>query len=721
MAIRSNIFQLKRSLTGNQTLPTTPKQGEPIVNLSDGILFFSGDTGGNMVQSDNATGGYFEVGSNLYQLKIRDKITSYDGVTNLSGKFLSGTTTGFALADISDIQGVDTNTYVTGFTWNPNQLTISRNDGLSDLVVSLDTFSALTVTGDVDIQGLIQNTTGDVTIQDNLVVNGNLTVTGTTNLQHNDLNGLQGGSSGEYYHTTQTIHDGLTASTNPSSANPFATIADIAASSGDTQQVKVSGNDTTPGFLEEKLTGGTNVTLTTLNDGGNELLQISVTDTNNYVTGNTLTPSTNNTPTQSAQLDYNVSPSGGPYFIVTENTYVTGGTLSNGIITLDYNDSTITGNTIDISSLDVNDTHVTGFTYDNSNNFTVSLNNGTDYVANISTVTGMTNTGNLDLQGELANSTGNVVINDNLDITGTTTSWGDILPGTHLTYNLGVQGQRWDNLWVRKINIGTTTTTLSEEGGNFEISGNTGDFVFRPAVDSTFHSHIIPGGDLLYDIGAPSERWNNIYAGDISATGLTISDLGDGRVVYTSNGTLTTEAGFEYDATSDLLTVGDLNVTNAQGTPASIGQGGLVIGSGGAPGGFPGTGDLIVHGALTVYGTGTTIDTEELFVEDPTITINYNPTGNTSTTSLGSGIIVQDGSGVTVESGRTDVFLAVARMDTFTGGDTTEYTAGGIGETNRAFFTTLNDIVIRNTNTNSGAPDGKRVLAEDDCLDGGTY
>jgi hypothetical protein len=549
MAIRQTILQTKRSLTPNQNLPAANlvKEGEAVVNLSDGILFFSGVTGGNYTTNDNGTTGYFEVGSNLYELNLGNRIIGYEGVTNLSGKFLSGTTSGFTLANISDIAGVDSNSFVTGFSWNPNQLTITRNDGLPNLTVTLETFSALTVTGDVDIQGNISNSIGNVTIQDNLVVNGNLTVTGTTSgIDHNGLDGLQGGSSGEYYHTTQTIHDGLTASTNPSTSNPFATILDIAAVSGDTQQVKVSGNDTTPGFLEDKLSGGTNVTLTTLNEGGDEIVLI-----------------------------------------------------------------------------DVNDTFVTGFTYDNSNNFTVSLNDGTDLVASINTVTGMTNTGNLDLQGELSNSTGNVVINDNLDVTGS-----------------------------------------------------------------------------------------------ITTTGLTISNLGANRVVYTNgSGTLSTESGFEYDSSTDLLSVGDLNVTNASGTPASIGQGGLVIGSGGSPGNNPGTGDLVIHGNFTVYGTGTTIDTTELYVEDPTITLNYNPTGDTSVTSIGSGFIIQDGAG----TAGNDAFLAIARMDTFTGGDNTEYTAGGLGVTNRSWFTELNDIVIRNTNTNSGAPDGVRLLAEFDLLDGGTY
>jgi hypothetical protein len=749
MAIRRATHVLKNSNIVNRPLPSILKAGEPIVNTAEGIMYFSGVTTSTNEWTSAGTGttaNFFEVGSNLYDLVLRNQLIEYQGVSGagLVDKYLKGTSSGFVLDDISNIQGIDS--YLTGATFNNtnNLLTLALNEGKPNVTTTIDA-------------------------------------------NHNLLSNLQGGTSGEYYHTTQTIHDGLTGATNPSSSNPFATIADIAASSGDTQQVKVSSNDTTPGFLEDKVTGGTNVTITTLNDGGNELLQISSTDTNNYVTGNTLTPSNNNTPTQSAQLDYNITPAGGPYFIVTENTFVTGGTLNGTTIELDYNDSTITGNTIDLSgldvndtfstgttnsvsatnnsnvqstditgndgftdftvsftdtfvtggtltgsdlvltrndgtqvttdlsSLDVNDTFVTGFTYNNANTFTITRNEGQpDLTATINTVTGMTNTGNLDLQGELSNSTGNVVINDNLDITGTTTSWGNILPGAHLTYDLGASGQRWDELWVRKIQIGTTTTTLSEEGGNFEMSGNTGDFVFKPSVNSTFHSDVLPDADLTRAIGSPSLRWD-VYAGNLSATGLTITGLGSGRVVYTDgSGGLTTEAGFEYNDTTDLLTVGDLNVTNSLGTTASIGQGGLIIGSGGSTS-SPGLGDLTVHGNFTVFGTATTVSTNELYVEDPQITLNYNPTGDTSSTSVASGIRIQDGDG----SGN-DVLLTVAQMNTFTGGDVTEYT-GANGYSNRSFLTQLNDIVIRNTNSNNGAPDGVRVLAEFDCLDGGTY
>ena len=40
-------------------------------------------------------------------------------------------------------------------------------------------------------------------------------------------------------------------------------------------KAKVSTNDTTPNFLENKIVAGSNITVATLNDGGNETVQIT--------------------------------------------------------------------------------------------------------------------------------------------------------------------------------------------------------------------------------------------------------------------------------------------------------------------------------------------------------------------------------------------------------------------------------------------------------------
>jgi len=199
-----------------------------------------------------------------------------------------------------------------------------------------------------------------------------------------------------------------------------------------------------------------------------------------------------------------------------------------------------------------------------------------------------------------------------------------------------------------------------------------------------------------------------------------------------SDGKLKTDSTgeFAYNDSTNVLTLGttsgNLVVNNGiSDGPATFGQGGVTIGSGGSHS-TSGIGDLIVHGNFIVFGTGTTVATNELYVEDPQITLNYNPTSDTSLTSVASGIRIQNGAGILSGVTSGDTYFTIARMDTLTGIDpgnvpsVVEYT-GSVGYTNRGWLTQLNDIVIRNNNLNNGAPNGVRVLAEFDILDGGQY
>ena len=211
-------------------------------------------------------------------------------------------------------------------------------------------------------------------------------------------------------------------------------------------------------------------------------------------------------------------------------------------------------------------------------------------------------------------------------------------------------------------------------------------------------------------------------------SGLSVTNLDSGQVVYVGvNGQLKTDGTgeFAYDESNNTLTIGTtsgkLVVNNSiSNGPSTFGQGGLTIGSGGSTS-TPGLGNLTVHGNLVVFGTATTVSTNELYVEDPQITLNYNPSGDTSVTSVGSGIRVQDGDGL---SG--DTYFTIGQMNTFSGNSldnlftVNEYPSAD-GNSNRAWVTQLNDIVVRNTNFNNGAPDGARVLVAGDTLDGGSY
>ena len=199
MAIRQTTHVLKSSDIINRPLPSTLLKGEPIINTAEGIMYFSGvttSTSGWTSAGTGTTASFFEVGSNLYDLKLRNKITQYQGVSNLEGKILSGTTSGFVLVDSVEINGI------SAFTYTPliNTFTIFDSNG-AQYSATFQSVSGLTVNGNFNVTGAtILNTVtantisattitvDDVNINDDVNISGdltvnNLTVTGNTSLQ----------------------------------------------------------------------------------------------------------------------------------------------------------------------------------------------------------------------------------------------------------------------------------------------------------------------------------------------------------------------------------------------------------------------------------------------------------------------------------------------------------------------------------------------------------
>jgi len=226
-----------------------------------------------------------------------------------------------------------------------------------------------------------------------------------------------------------------------------------------------------------------------------------------------------------------------------------------------------------------------------------------------------------------------------------------------------------------------TATTISATTINVDNINSNGDL--------TINNLTVTGNTSLQATSATT----------FSATSVNIGGLGSNRVIYTTgSGLLTTESNFTYDEGTDTLGVNNIEVSN----------------------------DVTIQGSLTVFGASVSAFTSNLYVEDPNITLNYNPTGSTTVTSVNSGFVIQDGNGVS--SG--DVNWDVVRMQNLTGLTATqipsvsEYT-GPTGYPNRGWITQLNDIVIRSTDPTDGGVvgdiTGVRVLAEFDTLDGGQY
>jgi hypothetical protein len=594
MATRSTTHILKNSDIVNRPLPASLLKGEPIVNTADGIMLFSGVTQSTSEWTPAGTGttsNFFEVGSNLYDLRLRNKITHYNDLTNLTGKFLSGTTNGFELANISDISGVDT--FVTGFTYDDvNTFTISRNQGLPDLTSTISVLSGITYYGDgtgltnIPISGVVNlQTELDSKVENGVNSGGSEEIFSGKSGTDLYFRTLSGGSNT----TISTIGDIVRVDVSiPASTNTFVTggtYSDV------TDTITLTRNDAVTvditGVTDTFTTGGTyNVGTTSIdfdkNDGTTYSVDLSNIDVNDtFVTGGTNNSSTVDTNSASIDLLYNQDVAPSTYFLPYTDTFTTGGTYNNGtsLITFDQNDGS--NFTVDLSTIDVNDTFVTGFTYNSTNNtFTILRNEGEpDLTASIDTV-----------------------------------------------------------------------------------------------------------------------------------SGLTISNLTAGRVVYVgTGGVLTDEAGFTYDASTNIFSVPSDGTVN-------VGTGGLNVG-----------GDAIIQGSLTVFGPSISAFTSELYVEDPNIILNYNPTGDSITTSVGAGWTIQDGNGIVSE----DVNLDIIRLQNLTGLTATqvpnvsEYSGGTTGYINRGWITQLNDIVIRSTDVSDGGSlgdiNGVRVLGEFDTLDGGNY
>ena len=284
MATRNTTHVLKNSDIVNRPLPGSLFKGEPIINTADGILYFSGVTTSTSEWTAAGTGttaNFFEVGSNLYDLKLRNQITKYQGTSGsgLIGKFLSGTSTGFVLADISEINGI------SGFTYNPSTNTFTITDASGDVYdATIQSVTGLTVNG----------TLSATTVNGNTVNINNLTVTGSatynqTATSPNDI--VNYSTLTAYTQTTDVYVTGSTYSGSVDSSNSTThTLSYHATPLGG--PYTLTGEDT-------YTTGGTydnNTTTITFkrNDGTSgytvDLSNIDVNDT--YVTGGTVTAST---------------------------------------------------------------------------------------------------------------------------------------------------------------------------------------------------------------------------------------------------------------------------------------------------------------------------------------------------------------------------------------------------------------------------------------------
>jgi len=392
------------------------------------------------------------------------------------------------------------------------------------------------------------------------------------------------------------------------------------------------------------------------------------------------------------------------------DVFVTGGTYSNGNITFTNN----TGGTFSVNGLFTGstDVYVTGGTY-NDNTFTFTNNTGGTFDVSFNSVSGLTINGDLNVTGNtivdgITANTISASTYQNLPIdvyvTGGTYSLGTatFTNNTGGTFNVSgfFTGSTDNYITGGTFNKNTETLTLTDvTGGTINISGFTdifvtggtysnGNITFTNNTGGTFSvSGLFTGSTDVYVTGG---TYSNGTATFTNNTGGTFNVTG-----FVTGDTDTYITGFTYSSNT-------FNILDNSGTTlsATINE---VTG-------------FTINGNLTVNGNNTYLLSDNVYIKDNEIIINYNPTGTTTGSSISSGVKIQDGNGII--SG--DTYFNIGQMNTFTGGNVSEY-SGSTGYLNRGWITQLNDIVIRNTNMDTSAPNGYRIIAENDTLDGGTY
>jgi hypothetical protein len=489
MAIRQTIHVLKNSDIVNRPLPASLLAGEPIVNTADGIMYFSGVTSSTSEWTPAGTGAteltFFEVGSNLYDLRLRNQITEYQGVSGsgLIGKFLSGTSTGFVLADITDINGI------SGLTYDPLTNTITLIDSSGDQYpVTITAFSGLSINGDLDVTG--SSTFNDVTISGTGLYT--LVATGSNVNEIVNYQTLTGFSqANDVYVTGSTLTPADDNSNLQSSQLLYYNVPIGGPYSIDTENTYTTGgtydnNTKLISFLRNDGTSGYTVDLTNI-------------DTNDtYVTGGTDNSATVNTPVASIGLLYNQD--------------VTPGT-----------------NTLPYSNV-----FLTGFTYSN-NTFELKDNSGNTFTQVVNDFTGLTINGDLTVTGNTSvqSLTGSTISLPSLGSNRVvyTTSGGTLTTESNFTYDEGtdtlgvtnieaagsvvIQG----NLTVFGSAISAFTTELYVEDPNITLNYNPTGNTTTTSVNSGFviqDGNGVNGGNVNFDI----VRMQNL-------TGLTATEIPD--------------------------------------------------------------------------------------------------------------------------------------------------------------------------------------------------
>jgi hypothetical protein len=222
---------------------------------------------------------------------------------------------------------------------------------------------------------------------------------------------------------------------------------------------------------------------------------------------------------------------------------------------------------------------------------------GLTWTPNILTI----NSGESSISTEI-NSFSALTISGPLTISANTTISGDILPSSTLNYNLGSSDYRWDNLWANEVNIGSGTTRLIDDGNNFSISGNNGNFIFIPSNNFEVRSDIISDANLTRNLGAVDNKWANVFVGNVVSDNFSATTISDVDYInFNTEGGITPISGGTLFFKNDVNALSYNPITPNNDVTVNIGQESMVYV-------YNGTSNTILNGQICIV-TGSTSGT----------------------------------------------------------------------------------------------------------------
>ena len=268
-------------------------------------------------------------------------------------------------------------------------------------------------------------------------------------------------------------------------------------------------------------------------------------------------------------------------------------------------------------------------------NDTINLGTDTagDYVTSLVAGTGVTLSNN---SGESASptiaigqavETSSSVTFGQLTVSGQTNVGGHVIPSTNIAYDLGSETNRFRDIYLSGTSINLGGVEITSDGTSISIPGGlSGDVSGNADTASTLETArtFSLAGDL---------------SGSVSFDGST--DVTITATVQPDSVALGTDTTGNF--MSDVVAGTGVSVTH---TPGESSSASIAIGQDVATSASVTFAKVTISGDLTVSGTTTTINTEELLIEDNIVTLNSNVVGAPSTNA---GIEIERGDSANVQ------------------------------------------------------------------------